>query len=105
MRRRISKVRRYKVYDRCNWICGLCKQPVNPDLSVPDLMAPTLDHIIPLIAGGHHEESNLQLAHFRCNSIKGDGLGPGGTHSGGYQPNRNPYADKQLIEWLQPTLV
>lgn len=38
---------------------------------MPDRLAPTLDHIIPLAAGGTHEPSNCQCAHFSCNSAKG----------------------------------
>lgn len=33
----------------------------------------TLDHIIPLAAGGAHTYANVQLAHFLCNSRKSDG--------------------------------
>ena len=33
---------------------------------------PTIDHIIPLSQGGLHSWANVQLAHFLCNSYKGD---------------------------------
>lgn len=38
---------------------------------LPD--APTIDHIIPVSKGGTNDESNLQTAHWSCNSIKSDG--------------------------------
>jgi 5-methylcytosine-specific restriction endonuclease McrA len=30
-----------------------------------------LDHIVPLSRGGTHEPSNVQLAHYGCNSKRG----------------------------------
>jgi 5-methylcytosine-specific restriction endonuclease McrA len=35
-------------------------------------MAPTIDHVLALAAGGTHEMANVQAAHFICNSLKGD---------------------------------
>jgi 5-methylcytosine-specific restriction endonuclease McrA len=43
---------------------------VDPKLRWPDLMAATLDHIIPIAQGGTHEPRNVQLAHFSCNVRK-----------------------------------
>ena len=40
---------------------------------VPEPLAATLDHIVPLSCGGEHSEANVQLAHFLCNSTKSDG--------------------------------
>ena len=37
---------------------------------VPDLLAPTLDHLIPLSQGGLHVLANVATAHFICNSRK-----------------------------------
>lgn len=42
--------------------------------SNPHPFAPTIDHVIPLDAGGMHEPSNVQTAHYRCNSIKSNGV-------------------------------
>jgi 5-methylcytosine-specific restriction endonuclease McrA len=30
-------------------------------------MAPTLDHLVPVSAGGVHTRANVATAHFRCN--------------------------------------
>ena len=38
--------------------------------------APVIDHILPVSKGGKHERSNLQLAHWRCNTIKGNRVEP-----------------------------
>lgn len=43
---------------------GLCHLCGEPD-------ADTLDHVIPLIAGGTNHYSNLRPAHRACNSSKG----------------------------------
>ena len=48
-----------------NGICVGCKRLFN------DSLKPTLDHIIPLIRGGLHDDTNLQLLCFTCNSGKG----------------------------------
>jgi len=62
-----------KIAERDGLRCGICGEAVDMMLKVPDPMAPTLDHIVPLARGGSHSESNAQLAHFICNSTKGDG--------------------------------
>lgn len=62
------------VAERDGWVCQLCGGAVDSDLAWPDPMCATLDHVIPLSAGGEHTEANGQLAHWRCNTLKGDGL-------------------------------
>lgn len=47
--------------------------------TVPHPLSPTLDHITPLAEGGEHTPENVQLAHFICNSHKGDGSPRFGT--------------------------
>jgi len=59
------------IFRRDQFICQICYKKVDMKLSVPHLFAATVDHIIPLSRGGNHEPSNLQLAHFICNSKKG----------------------------------
>lgn len=59
------------VYERDGWICGLCNEAVDGALRWPDIMSPSLDHIVPLIANGEHSRANTQLAHWICNVRKG----------------------------------
>lgn len=59
-----------KVYDRDGWICGLCDEPVDPDLVYPDPMSASLDHVIPMSLGGPHHLDNLQCSHWLCNVQK-----------------------------------
>jgi 5-methylcytosine-specific restriction endonuclease McrA len=57
---------------RDNYICGICHDPVDMMLEYPDRMSPSIDHIIPLSKGGTHTASNVQLAHWLCNTAKGN---------------------------------
>lgn len=66
----VERVFRRKVYERDNWTCRICRKPINRGALVPDPKAPTIDHILPLALGGTHEYSNVQTAHFICNSRK-----------------------------------
>jgi 5-methylcytosine-specific restriction endonuclease McrA len=59
------------VFTRDEWICGLCNLPVDRALRWPDPLSPSLDHVIPLVAGGEHSQVNTQLAHWICNVRKG----------------------------------
>ena len=51
--------------------CGLCGGRVHMVAKVPHPQAPTIDHIVPISEGGDDTRANVQLAHFRCNSVKG----------------------------------
>lgn len=53
--------------------CGLCRKRVSMTKSVPHPKAPTIDHILPLAAGGDDTRANVQLACFECNWRKRDG--------------------------------
>lgn len=68
----ISPVRRYAIYNRDDWTCGLCGGPVDREWSRKSPTAPTLDHIVPRSQGGAHDESNLTTAHARCNALRRD---------------------------------
>jgi len=70
----VATVYRSRIFERDQWCCQLCHSKVNRDAVVPNPKAPTLDHILPLSKGGTHEPSNVQLACFLCNSLKGDRL-------------------------------
>ena len=60
-RARIARVEyevfsREAVFIRDEWRCGICGKPTEPDKLVPHLLAPTLDHIVPIRAA-HQAES------------------------------------------------
>jgi HNH endonuclease len=52
-------------------ICQICRNPVEQNEIAPHPQSPSMDHIMPLCKGGKHSRANTQLAHFRCNSMKG----------------------------------
>lgn len=60
----VEPIARRTVYERDGGICGICREPVA-------FGAMTLDHVIPLAAGGPHTYTNVQTAHGPCNSRKG----------------------------------
>lgn len=59
------------VFERDGWICYLCKTPVNRAAIWPDSTGPSLDHVIPLVAGGEHSMANTRCTHLGCNLSKG----------------------------------
>lgn len=69
-----EKIDRGAVFERDNFECHICSEPIPMDAKFPHPLSPTLDHVIPLNKGGGHLYSNLAAAHFRCNVIKGDRL-------------------------------
>lgn len=70
------KSRRHKssasyLANRDGVMCGICAEPVDMELKYPNLMSGSVDHILAVALGGAlTDESNLQLAHLRCNLIK-----------------------------------
>ncbi len=67
----VADVVRRKVYQSDGWRCHICGKKVKRKAKVPDPMAPTIDHVIPLAEGGTHEPANCRTAHFICNAHKG----------------------------------
>jgi 5-methylcytosine-specific restriction endonuclease McrA len=69
---------RRSIYERDGWICGICGLPVDRS-EQPDMhLRPSLDHVVPLSKGGAHSRSNVQCAHWICNSRKTHSLDGGG---------------------------
>lgn len=66
-----EKVRPIEIYERDQWRCGLCSKRIDRRRSYPDPLSATIDHLVPLAAGGIHTRANLQAAHLRCNVAKG----------------------------------
>jgi len=68
------------LYEISNGKCALCGGDCNwgdhvirdDGTFVVGAMYPSIDHIKPISKGGLHEWSNVQLAHFACNSKKGN---------------------------------
>ena len=55
--------------DTC-WICGL---PLDHGAPPKSRWSPSVDHVIPLVAGGDpYSRHNLRAAHLGCNSRKND---------------------------------
>lgn len=69
-----EKFDRREIFERDEWRCGICQTVVERDARVPHLLAPTIDHIIPIARGGGHTRDNVQCAHFSCNSRKRDSV-------------------------------
>lgn len=59
-----------EIFERDNWVCGICGLKVDKSLRYPDPMSASLDHRIPLSKGGSHTRSNVQCSHLRCNVSK-----------------------------------
>lgn len=69
----ISRTDRFAIYERDEWTCQLCFEPVYWNaLEFRD--QPSLDHIIPqsMTAEPDHSPSNLRLAHVGCNARRKD---------------------------------
>jgi hypothetical protein len=55
---------------------------VNRELTWPHKQCASLDHILPLSRGGTNAVTNLQLAHYSCNSRRGDKILLGAPRTG-----------------------
>lgn len=64
-----------QIFNRDNWICGICGQKINKRLKWPNPRSKSIDHIIPMIKGGSDSPINLQASHLRCNLSKHAGNG------------------------------
>lgn len=61
------------VFARDGWRCHLCGRATKRDAKVPHPRAPTIDHLVPLSAGGGDTPLNVATAHFECNWRRADG--------------------------------
>jgi hypothetical protein len=60
------------IHERDGWTCRICHSPVERARAWPDMWCATLEHRVPLTAGGAHTPDNVQLAHWIRNLHKGD---------------------------------
>lgn len=72
-----SLIRRY-IMERDEWSCHICDGRISKRLQSPHPDSATIDHLLPLAAGGTNEIDNLAAAHRRCNLAKGAGTAPRG---------------------------
>lgn len=68
----VESVSYERLYERDHGICQICGMPVPDDKFADDSWGGTIDHIVPLSRGGKHGQSNCQLTHRICNSLKSD---------------------------------
>lgn len=60
--------------ERDGWTCHLCRKSVKcVGGTAHEPFGATVDHLIPIAAGGEHVWSNVALAHRRCNISRGVG--------------------------------
>lgn len=64
-----------EIFERDDWCCGICGRKVDPTRRWPDLLSASLDHVIPLSAGGPHTRANSRCSHLGCNSRRQDAGG------------------------------
>lgn len=62
------------VFEMHAWTCFICHKPINKYLRLPNWMAATIEHALPISKGGTHTWDNVYPAHYRCNLDKGDSL-------------------------------
>lgn len=65
------KIVRSDVFTRDEWTCYLCGKKVARNAKDP-LARGSLDHVIPIVLGGHHSPDNVRTTHLRCNLNKSD---------------------------------
>lgn len=70
----IESFDRIEIFERDDWVCQLCGDPVDRDTVRPDPRSPSIDHIIPVSRGGAHSRENVHTAHLGCNIRKGAAL-------------------------------
>ena len=67
----VEDVDRGEVMRRSKWRCHLCGEAIPKAATWPSPEFGTVDHVLPLAAGGVHSYANCKAAHLRCNCSKG----------------------------------
>ena len=69
----VERFDREEIFERDGWTCCDCgARCAEPDPF--NLRAATIDHVVPLAAGGEHSRRNVQTLCLSCNSAKQDRL-------------------------------
>lgn len=87
-RQRSARIKRRQIRERGYLWCGICGQAIDGSLRFPNPMSWSVDHIVPVAAGGADDDDNCQGSHLRCNQAKGDGSIPGTPTEPPRQPCR-----------------
>ena len=56
-----------EIFDRDNWTCQICNEAIDPNLSWPDRMSASIDHIKEIYKGGADCATNVRSTHLTCN--------------------------------------
>jgi len=67
----IGEVDGESLWELCGGLCAICTGAIDVLLAWPDPQSISLDHIVPLSAGGAHETENCRWTHLVCNLRKG----------------------------------
>lgn len=62
---------REEIFDRDNWTCQLCGDPVDQTASFPEPLMASIDHIVALADDGPDIAENVHTAHLICNWSRG----------------------------------
>lgn len=65
------RINRLAILNRDDWVCQLCREPIDPLIYWPAPMSGVVDHIVPVVRGGTNDPDNLQAAHSTCNGSRG----------------------------------
>ena len=70
----ITEAQRAATWERDGGVCYLCHEIIPADLSYPDPLSRSLDHVVPVSRGGDNSDDNLRWCHLACNQRKYDRL-------------------------------
>lgn len=77
-----EKIDHLEVFERDEWICGICSGPIDRNLRKPNPRAASLDHIVSVsdcilqnwAIQDIHTKDNVQASHTHCNLEKAQGF-------------------------------
>ena len=58
----------HEVFERDGWTCQKCGIAIDRSLEWPDPLSATIDHVVPVSAGGEHSRANARCLCLRCNT-------------------------------------